>query len=473
MSANGQVSLRAKRSNLLFSLLFIILSGCTFIPHYSRPALPVPSQFAYTNAQMLAGKGTVADIGWQEFFKDPRLQKLIALALQNNRDYRVALLNVEQIRDQYRIVQYAFLPSFSANASDLRERVFATSNKYSELHYYGANVNTSYELDLFGQIRSLKAQVLEQYLATQEASRSAQITLVAEVAVQYLAERALDEQLGLLQQTLKSVGAYYELIQKSYQLGNSSALDLQLAQTQVQSAKVAISNYERQRAQAQDALELLLGQPMPSGLSDPMPLEGQGLIEDLPVGLSSDLIERRPDILEAEHQLKAANANIGAVRASFFPSISLTASDGTASVKLTKLFTSGTQVWNFEPQISLPIFNQSTNFANLNAAEVSKNIQIAQYEKAVQTAFSEVSDAIAARDIYNRQIVAQIDLVKAQQERYDLSGARYRNGIDSYLTVLLAQQDLYTARENLIQVSLDRLTNLISLYKALGGGWSS
>ena len=341
------------------------------------------------------------DIGWQDFFKDPRLQKLISLALNNNRDYRVALLNVEQIRTQYRIVQYAFLPSFAVNGSGLRERELATtagsSNEYVDLRTYQASVNTSYEVDLFGQIRSLKAQVLEQYLATEEASRSAQITLVAEVAVQYLTERALDEQLDLLKQTLGSVASYYELINKSYQLGNSSALDLRLAQTQVETAKVAIANYQRQLAQAQDALVLLIGQPVPAGLSDPMPLESQGLMADLPVGLSSDLIERRPDILEAEHQLKAANANIGAVRAAFFPTITLTGMDGTADVQLAKLFTPGSQVWSFSPQISLPLFNQNTNFANLNAAEVGKNIQIAQYEKAIQTAFSEVSDAIAAR----------------------------------------------------------------------------
>jgi multidrug efflux system outer membrane protein len=380
---------------------------------------------------------------------------------------------VQQIRDQYRIVQYAFVPTFQINGSGLRQRELATSNDYINVRNYNASVNTAYELDLFGQIRSLKAQVLEQYLATEEASRSAQITLVTEVAVQYLTERALDEQLDLLKQTLKSVDSYYELINKSYQLGNSSALDLRLAQTQVETAKAAMANYQRQSAQAQDALVLLIGQSMPLGRSDPMPLESQDFMEDLPVGISSDLIERRPDILEAQQQLKAANANIGAVRASFFPVITLTASDGTASVQLAKLFTKGTQVWSFSPQISLPLFNQSTNFANLNAAEVSKNIQIAQYEKAIQAAFSEVSDAIAARDTLNEQINAQRDLVAAQHERYVLEQARYRNGIDNYLSVLLAQQDLYNAQESLIQVSLDRLTNLISLYKALGGGWSS
>lgn len=459
-------------SKLLFLfILFFGTTGCTLIPSYHRPSLPVPTQFPYTNPKTSASGLSADEIGWQDFFKDPRLQRLIGLALINNRDYRVALLNVEQIRAQYRIVQYAFLPSFNINGSGMHQREFYTSNKSFEVHNYQASVNTSYELDLFGSIRSLKAQVLEQYFATQENSRAAQITLVSEVAVQYLTERALDEQLALLQETLNSVESYYDLIDKSYQLGNSSALDLRLAQAQVQTAKVAIANYKRQRAQAQDALILLIGQPLPEDLPAPQPLESQDLMADLPVGLSSDLIERRPDILEAEHQLKAANANIGAVRASFFPSISLTASDGTGSVKLAQLFKTGSNIWSFSPQINLPLFNQNTNLANLEAADVSKRIQIAQYEKSVQTAFSEVSDAIVARDTLNEQIRAQRRLVEAQQERYNLTEARYQNGIDNYLTVLLAQQDLYTAQENFIQVSVDRLTNLISLYKALGGGW--
>ena len=459
-------------SKFLFSILLCLsFSGCTLIPFYHRPSLPVPTQFTYDKSHPSAAQEVAYDIGWHEFFKDARLQKLIEMALKNNRDYRVALLNVEQLQAQYRIVQYALLPGFELDASKIRERQLATSNKFITSTSYNASVNTSYELDLFGSIRSLKAQVLEQYLATKEASRAAQISLVSEVAIEYLTGLALDEQLQLSLQTLKSVESNEDLINKSYQLGNSSELDFRTAQAQVQSVKIAIASYEQQRAQVQDALVLLIGQPIAPGLSNPMPLEGQGLIEDLPVGLSSDLIERRPDILEAEHQLKAANANVGIVRASFFPSITLTASDGTASVKLEKLFTSGTQAWSFSPQISLPLFNQSTNFANLDAAEVSKRITIAQYEKTIQVAFKEVSDAIVARDTLNEQIKAQHQLVDAQQERYSLEVARYNNGIDSYLTVLLAQQDLFSAQENLIQVSLDRLSNLISLYKALGGGW--
>jgi len=451
--------------------LLLLLGGCTLMPHYFRPASPVPQQFPGAQTGGPTAKPTY-DIGWQEFFKDPRLQQLITLALQNNRDYRIALLNVQQIHDQYRIVQYALLPSFGLSGAGVREREFVSKGKYSHFSEYSASVNISYEIDLFGQIRSLQKQAIEQYLASEEASRSTQITLVSEVAMQYLNERSIDEQLQLLENTLKSVEDYRDLIEKSYQAGNSSALDLAQAQAQVESSKVGIANYERQRAQIEDALMVLVGEDLPDGLPAPRPLESQDMMEDLSVGASSDLIERRPDILSAEHQLIASNANIGAVRAAFFPNVTLLGADGSASAPLTKLFRPGTQIWSFNPQINLPLFNQNTNVANLHAAQVAKKIQIAQYEKTIQTAFSEVSDAIAARDTYNQQFSAQKALVDAEQERYDLASQRYKSGIDSYLTVLLAQQDLYTAQQNLIQVSLDRLTNLISLYKALGGGWS-
>jgi multidrug efflux system outer membrane protein len=455
----------------LFSIIFLCfcLSGCLFIPKYHRPASPVPPQFPYNNS--LPGGITAYNIGWQDFFKDPRLQRLIELALQNNRDYRVALLNVEQLRDQYRIIRYALIPTIQADAPYTAERTISTSNKYTTSRNYKVDVNTSYEVDLFGHIRSLQAQALEQYFATQEAARAARISLVAEVAVQYLTARALDEQLELLGQTLKSVESYYNLVNQSYQSGNASALDLRLAEAQVQSARANMANYRRLRLQAEDALTLLIGQPIPDKLPPPRRLEAQDFMADLPVGLSSDLLQQRPDILQAEHQLKAANANIGVIRAAFFPSITLTALDGTASTKISKLFTPGTNVWSFAPDIALPIFNQNTNLANLNAAWVGKRIQIAQYEKAIQTAFQEVSDGLIARDTFNDQFKAQQELVRAQQSRYNLSGIRYRNGVDSYLTVLLAQQDLYNAQTGLIQVSLDRFSNLISLYKALGGGW--
>ncbi len=451
--------------------LCLTLAGCTLIPAYHRPASPVPPRYLNMSPSAMVEKAKTSDIGWQGFFKDPRLRKLIELALKNNRDYKVALLNVEQLRAQYRILGYALLPTFEIDASSIEQRQLVTNNKYVKSHNYNISLNSSYELDLFGHIRSLKAQVLEQYLATQEASRAARISLVAAVGIQYLTERALDEQLQLLQLTLKSVESYEDLINKSYQLGNASALALYESQAQLQSIKVAIATDERLYAQARDSLVLLVGETLPQDLPSARPLEEGDLMADLPVGLSSDLMERRPDILEAEHQLKAANANIGVVKAAFFPSITLTASDGTASVQLSKLFYPGTNVGMISPQISLPLLNQTTNLANLDAARVGKEIQVAQYEKAIQVAFKEVADAIVARDTLNQELAAQRSLVQAQQKRYDLSGLRYTQGLDNYLSVLLSQQALYSAQENLIQVSIDRLTNLISLYKALGGGW--
>ncbi|MDE2027187.1 MAG: efflux transporter outer membrane subunit [Candidatus Omnitrophica bacterium] len=450
---------------LTFSMAF---SGCTFIPKYQRPAPPVPAQFTHANPKVQTAGTPAYDIGWQAFFKDPRLQKLIGLALANNRDYRVAMLNVEQIRDQYRIIRYALIPTFQIDAQGTRERGLV-GKSITSLTSYQANINTSYEVDLFGHIRSLQAQAVEQYFATRQAALAARISLVAAVAQQYLTVLAMEEQVRLLRHTLKNVESYYGLITKSYQIGNASALDVRLAEVQVQTIEAAVAGDERLEAQAKDGLMLLVGEALPADLPPSGSLASQRLIEDLPAGLSSDLLQQRPDILEAEHNLKAANANIGVVRAAFFPSITLTASDGTASVKLAKLFEHN--VWSFSPQISLPLFNQNTNLANLHAAQVQKKIQIAQYEKTVQTAFKEVSDGLIARDTYNAQLTAQQKLVDAQHERYVLTQARYLNGIDSYLTVLLAQQDLYSARQTLIQVSLDRLTNLINLYKALGGGW--
>lgn len=454
------------RTFLIFSLM-IGITGCTLIPKYHRPSLPVPNQWQESSTQGKMG----ADIGWREFFADPRLQKLIELALTNNRDLRIAALNVEQTQAQYRIFTYALYPSFDGKVSGVKQRDVSSSGNYSTTSKYNANINTAYEIDLFGHIRSLKAQALEQYFATSEAKRSVQITLISEVAIQYFNERALAEQLDLARQTLKLVQEYYQLISKSYEVGNTSELDLRSTEAQVQSTLANIAAYDRLHKQALDALEFLLGQPLPADLPSGQALESERLLADLSPGLPSDLLERRPDILQAEHQLKAANANIGAVRAAFFPRITLTAADGTSSIQLAKLFTPGSQAWNFSPQITLPIFDESTNIANWHAADIGKSIEVAQYEKTIQNAFREVSDTLVARQSFNDQIAAQKALVAAQQKRYQLADQRYRNGADSYLNVLIAQEDLYSAQQNLIQDEYLRLSNLVSFYKALGGGW--
>jgi multidrug efflux system outer membrane protein len=466
-----------KKFFLSVVLASVTLTGCTLAPKYQRPAAPVVQTWPKNSATKNHANQTnaVADIGWREFFNDLRLQKLIELSLTNNRDLRVAVLNVEQTRAQYRIERAALLPEIDATGSELRQRLphdlSGTGDAVTSSQYSLSLGTTSYELDLFGRIRSLKAAALENYFATEEARKSAQIALVAEVANQYLAERELEEQLKMTQKTLAAVQNSYDLIKASYDVGNSSELDLRTGEAQVETAKANAANFEQQRDQAQHALTLLVGEPLPADLPPPQSLNAQHLLTDLPPGLPSDLLQRRPDILEAEHQLKAANANIGAARAAFFPTISITANAGTSSAQLAGLFAGGSGTWLFNPQITLPIFEAGRNKANLDVAQISKLIEVANYEKAIQTAFREVADALTAKKFLDEQLADERALVKAEQCRYDLADARYRNGVDNYLTVLLAQQDLYTAQQNLIATQFARLSNLIGLYQALGGGW--
>ncbi len=462
---------------LFLILVCVILVGCSFIPKYNRPESPISSTWPSAPGYNVDGKKTAdlsangADIGWDAFYSDPRLKKLIELALNNNRDLRIAALNVDLLRAQYRIGQGGAIPKVNALGSGLRQRDISSDGDVTTTGKYSVKLGvTSYEIDFFGRVRSLKKQALENLLARQEAQRSIQISLVAEVATQYFTERSITEQLIQAQQTLKSVQAYYALIKSSYDVGNASEIDLRTAEGQVQSARADVAHYVRQHAQAENALVLLIAQQLPRDLPAPQPFGSAKILSEIPSGLPSDLIARRPDILEAEHQLKAANANIGAARAAFFPKITLTGAGGIASIKLTDLFT-GASVWNFSPQLTMPIFDAGANAASLDAAKISKSMEVAQYEKVIQTAFREVADALAASATFDEQIDAQQALVKSQQQRYDLADVRYRNGIDSYLTVLIAQQDLYRAEQSLIQSQFVRISNLITLYKALGGGW--
>ncbi|HKI68938.1 MAG TPA: efflux transporter outer membrane subunit [Verrucomicrobiae bacterium] len=463
----------------LISLPAVILAGCTLAPKYHRPPPAVSSSWpgvpgsreTVTNAPTVPA----ADIGWRDFFRDPRLQRLIELALTNNPDLRVATLNIREFQAQYRIQRNALVPTVDINASGTRQHIaygFAGSGSGTTYNQYNVNLGVaSYELDLFGRVRSLKAQALENYFATEEARKSAQILLVAEVSAAYLTERELTEQLAVARQTLNSVQAAYKLTQRSYDVGVVSELDVRTAETQVEAARVNVAGYEQQLAQAKNYLVLLLGRPLPGDLPPPQAPNRQITLVGLPAGLPSGLLQRRPDILAAEHQLKAANANIGAARAAFFPTITLTGSAGTSSTSLEGLFTPGSEVWNFSPQIRWPIFAAGTALAGLDAAEVSKLIQVQNYEKTIQTAFREVADALAVRATVKKQLTANQALVKAERQRYELADARFRHGVDSYLNVLSAQQALYNARQNLIQSRYSRLFNLINLYQALGGGW--
>jgi multidrug efflux system outer membrane protein len=446
------------------------LSGCTLIPKYHRPPAPISSNWPINPPQ--SENPLASDIGWREFFSDPRLQKLIELGLQNNRDLRIAALNVEQLRAQYRIFTSALLPTLEGQASNVRQHEALSTGSYSTTSKYFVGLNTSYEVDLFGRIRSLKAEALEQYLATEQARKSTQIALVSQIALQYLNERAVNEELVLSQETLKAVQTYYGVIKGSYDLGNTSALDLHSAEAQMQTARVNIAAYRRELDQAKNALVFLIGEPLPDDLpAAPQTLAEQKLLTELAPGLPSDLLERRPDILQAEHELKGANANIGAARAAFFPQITLTAQGGSASYQLSKLLGPASGVWNFSPQINIPIFNEDTNLAQLDVARINELIATTKYEKVIQNAFREVSDALVAIGALDDQVAAQKALVEAQTNRYHLADQRYRNGVDSYLAVLTAQQDLYQAQQNDIRLQLLRLSNLVSFYQVLGGGW--
>jgi len=462
------------KSTVSSLLVLALLSGCSMAPRYERPEAPVTDAYPKFGDTQTSG-AAAADIPWRSFFGDARLQSLISLALENNRDLRVAALNVDRVRALYNIQRTALIPSINAVGQGTRQRVPGDLNASGEpvttsSYQVGASI-TAYELDLFGRIASLRDQVLQQYLATEEARLSAQLSLIAAVARQYHTLLAAEEQLELARQTFAAAERSFELNRQTYDAGVTSELDLRTAEAQLESVRASVVGFEQQRAQAENALVLLVGSPLPADLPPAGKLATQDLIADLPAGLPADLLTRRPDIRAAEHQLQAANANIGVARAAFFPSIKLTAFGGTASAELSGLFGNGSGSWSFSPSITLPIFAAGRNRAALEVAHVEKRIEIARYEKAIQTAFREVADALTVRATIDAQIAAQETRVAAAQRRYELSDQRFQAGVDSYVTVLLAQQELFGAQQALIQARLARLANLTSLYAALGGGW--
>jgi multidrug efflux system outer membrane protein len=452
----------------------LLVAGCSLAPRYERPPAPVDAAWPAVPSGDPAG-AAAADLGWRDVFADERLQALVALALENNRDLRVAALTVELTRAQYRIQRAERLPAVAASASATRQYaggdLTASGDGETTTRYTVGLGATAFELDLFGRVRSLSAAALEQYLATEEARRSAQLSLVAEVAFQHLAARALDEQVALATRTLEAVESSDRLTRRTFEAGRASELDLRSSEAQVHTARFNLASATQQRARAEHALVLLVGQPLPEGLPPPRPLDAQAVLAEVPPGLPSGVLQRRPDVLAAEHALRAANASIGAARAAFFPSISLTAFGGTSSAELSGLFAAGSGTWLFTPQISVPLFTGGALRASLDAAQVRKSIQVAQYERAIQAAFREVADALAARGPLDEQLEAQRARVEAERRRFDLSELRYRKGVDGYLGVLTAQRDLYAAQQLLIQARLARLANLVDLYRALGGGW--
>lgn len=461
----------------IIAIVLLAISGCTMAPGYTRPDAPVPADWpsgpAYKDNAVKSADKAVADIKWQEFFINEQLQKLIALALENNRDLRLSALNIERSRALYRIQRADLFPTVIAAGSGIAQRVpesLSTTGQARTVHQYNVDLGFSaYELDFFGRVRSLKDQALEQFFATEEVRRSLQISLMAEVASNYLTLAADKERLKIAQDTFESQQASYSLIKRRFEAGASSELDLRQAQTTADAARVDIARFTGQVAQDQNALALVIGSPVPADLL-PSGLSTITALRELSAGLPSDVLQRRPDIMQAEHLLKASNANIGAARAAFFPRITLTTSIGVASDQLSGLFKGGAGVWSFAPQISLPIFDSGRNQANLKVTEVDREIFLAQYEKTIQTAFREVADALAQQGTLGDQLEAQQSLVEATAGSYRLSAARYKSGIDSYLSVLDAQRSLYGAQLGLISVRLSRFTNLVTLYKVLGGG---
>jgi multidrug efflux system outer membrane protein len=454
--------------------LVLLLTACPKKQTFERPAAPVPAAFPESAAPPAAAAGVAAaDLGWREFFADPKLQSVIEQALQNNRDLRAAALNVEKVQALYRIQRSELYPTVSVGAGveALRTpRTISSSDSASTGGQYTVGVGfASWELDFFGRIRSLKQAALEQYFATEQAQSATQISLVSSVAGIYLTLAADQENLRLAQATLDAQRTSLELIQHSRDFGIASDLDVHEAQAQVDAARVDIARYSGLVALDENALDLVAGSPVPADLK-PDGLSGVADFRDIQAGLPSEVLLRRPDILASEYQLKAAYANIGAARAAFFPSITLTAAAGLVSTDLSDLFKPGAATWSFAPQLVLPIFDSGARKANYRVAEVDRDLAVAGYEKAIQTAFREVSDALRLRTTLAQQQDAQQALVQSLAEAFHLAEARYKAGIDGYLNVLVAQRALYAAQEGLVNVRLARRSNLVALYKVLGGG---
>ena len=460
---------RARRSALAGLLAVGLLSGCSLAPQFVRPTPPVADTFP---ADASGDARRAVDTGWRDFFPDPRLQALVQTALVNNRDLRSAALRIEEARALYNIQSADLLPNLNGVAGGTRGRGLAAGSGgqaiVSSNYQVGLSL-ASFELDFFGRVRSLNDAALAQYLASAEARQSVQISLIASVAQSYLSERSFAEQLALARNTTEARESAYKLAKQRFDVGASSALDLRLAETLLLSARVAVVTLQRQQAQAQNALTLLVG-AAPQDLPPNQTLSSEKIVTAIPAGLPSDLLINRPDIRAAEQRLRAANANIGAARAAFFPRISLTAGLGTASPSLSGLFDAGSRTWSFVPQLLLPIFDAGRNRANLTLSQVRTDLAVADYEKTIQVAFREVSDALVARGTLEEQIVAQQAFLEANADRLRLADLRFKNGVASSLDVLDAQRELFSAQQSLVQTRLQRLTNAIDLYRSLGGG---
>ena len=448
-------------------LAALALTGCSMAPRYTAPAPPVPGAFP---GQPAPAAGTAAaKLDWKAFYSDPRLQRVLELALANNRDFRISGLNIEKAAAYYRIQRAALLPTVNAGGSYYRGNVSAS--EAGLVPGIGASVGISaWEMDFFGRLTSLKQEALQNYLATEQAQRSARIALLAQVATGYLTLAGDQESLKLAQATVDSQSSTYDMTQRRFLVGAGSEIDVRRAQTSLESARVDLASYTRTVALDRSTLDLLVGATVPPDLLPESLSAIAPLREDFAVGLPSEVLLSRPDILMAEDQLKAANADIGAARAALFPSITLTTSTGTSGGSLDAMFRSGSSYWLVYPQINLPIFDFGSRRAKLKTSKTEREIYVAQYEKAIQSAFKEVRDALAQRETLRQQGVAQAALTEATSATYRLAKARFDVGMDSSLSVLDAQRTDNAAQQNLIALHQAELGNLVTLYKVLGGG---
>jgi multidrug efflux system outer membrane protein len=466
-----------KLKTLVVAVTIATTSACSLMPEYLRPQAPVPDTFPNTDAKTASSATQLSDIPWQDYFADAQLREVIGLALNNNRDLRVAALNIEKARALYRVQRADLFPRVGITGTENVQRLpddLTSSGDATTTRQYSATIGFSaYELDFFGRIRSLNAQALEQYLGTEEAKRSAQISLIAEVANAWLTLAADKERLALARSTLETRQKSYELIRRTFEVGVGSALDVRQAETLMEGSRADVARYTAQEAKDANALALIAGTSVSADLLPAKLSDSVSAITEVPAGVPSEVLTRRPDVLQAERALRAANANIGAARAAFFPSITLTAGAGIASDSLGGLFSGGGGTWSFIPQIKLPIFEAGRLTANLAATKVQREINVAQYEKSIQTAFREVADAFAEKSTLTERLDARRKLVEATKASFTLSEARYKGGIDSYLGLLDSQRALYLAQLELIEIRLIESANRVALYKVLGGGWHS
>jgi multidrug efflux system outer membrane protein len=467
----------------LFAGSALLLAGCTLIPNYKRPDASVPSRYPSGAGYETTGTAAeTAELGWRDFFRDPVIGDLIALALDQNRDLRVAAEQVAAMRAEFVSQRADLFPTVDMGASATTERepegIFQVPGPaapiYTREYELGLGVS-SYEVDLFGKVRSMTRRAFEQYLGQQDNRRAVQIGLIGSVATAYLGWLADNQSLDITNDTVKSREESLDLIRHMMTEGAGTDRDVAEAEMALREAQVNQQRFTRNLAQDLNQLALLLGTQVPADLLRRMQQEGTldavAALPDVPAGLPSSLLERRPDITEAEHVLLAANANIGAARAAFFPSILLTGSGGTAANSVTGLFSPGTAAWTLAPQVTVPIFDAGRNFANLDMAKAQKREEIDRYQKAIQTAFREVADALAGKGTYTAQQQAQTELVASSARDYRLSEARYRSGADTYLNTLIAQRSLYSSQLDLVTTRLEALSNRVILYKVLGGGW--